>query len=173
MPRGGHNRKPTVLKLLSGAARPDRIKNEPRPRSLAPPCPRWLPPAAKRAWRDLAPRLERLGVLTEVDGPAFAMMVTHYALAAEAAKVLREEGLLVSDPEHKAADGSVPKRKHPALQILRDHSAAFRAYAAAFGLTPADRGRISVPAPDEPDEYEEFLRWGQSIRERGGKSSGR
>lgn len=159
MSKGGHNRKPTTLKVLQGTARPGRMKNEPRPRPVMPGSPpRWLPGEAKRRWHELAPKLERLGLLTEVDGPAFAMMLLHWSIARRAAEALRRDGLLAEDPDHKVADGQPAQRKHPLLQVLRDHSAAFKGYAAAFGLTPADRGRLDVAAGEpDIDEYEEFL----------------
>jgi P27 family predicted phage terminase small subunit len=40
-------------------------------------------------------------------------------------------------------------RKHPALQVLRDNSGAFRAYAAEFGMTPSSRSRVRADAPEE------------------------
>ncbi|MEW6572947.1 MAG: phage terminase small subunit P27 family [Bacillota bacterium] len=167
MPRGGHNRKPTKLKVLTGTARRDRtVKNEPKPQPIAPKPPSWLPRQAKRFWKEHAGRLERLGLLTEVDGPAFALCAVHYAVAAEAAKALKEQGILVPDPEHPA--GEEPAlRKHPLLSVLRDHSAAFRAYSQLFGLSPSDRGRLDLPqVENEVDQFEEFLRRGQELSER-------
>ncbi len=156
--KGGNNRLPTVVKQLRGTARVDRAAaGEPRPPVLRRPCPSWLPPEGKRLWRYLAPRLAGLGVLSEVDLPAFELMCVHYATAREAALQIGKDGVMVPDPAHRAEDGSVPMRKHPALQVLRDSSTAFRGYAATFGLTPVDRGRLSVPEEEPMDDFSRFL----------------
>jgi len=151
--RGGHNRKPTRLKVLEGTARADRLRNEPQPRPIRPKRPRWLPREARRFWDELAPKLEKLGVLCETDGPAFALCAVHYAIAVEAAKVLKDQGVIVADPEHPAGEKPAV-RKHPLLSVLRDHSAAFRAYSSLFGLSPADRGRLNISVEEDSNSLE-------------------
>ncbi len=72
MPRGGQNRKPSNLKLVQGTFRPDRASgDEPKPRPLVPDPPPGMDYYALRAWRRLAPILERLGLLTEADTEMF------------------------------------------------------------------------------------------------------
>lgn len=144
MARAGRKPKPTAVKELEGnpGGRPLNDQ-EPRP---APAdidhVPYKLLPKARRFWRDHASRLDALGLLTEVDLPAFQMMATHYAVAVQAAEVIRDDGILTED-EHGL------QRKHPALQVLRDHSAAFRTYAAEFGMTPSSRTRVRAEVPEE------------------------
>ena len=108
--------------------------------------PRGMHPVARRFWHDHAPKLERLGILTEVDGPAFAMMATHWAIAFDAARLIRDEGIV-------AVDENGAPRKHPMLQVLRDNSTAFRQYAAEFGLTPSARTRLDIQEPEANDGY--------------------
>lgn len=153
----GRKPKPTHLKVLSGnPGRRPLSESEPKPQPVAPPCPRWLPKDAKAKWKELAPELERLGLLTAVDGPAFAMTLLHYAIAVEAAKRINAEGITAVD------ERGLP-RKHPLHQVLRDHSTSFRAYLAEFGLSPSSRVRLALPGQeDEGDEYEEFRRRGQA-----------
>jgi P27 family predicted phage terminase small subunit len=153
----GRKPKPTHLKVLSGnPGRRPLPESEPKPQPVAPPCPDWLPEEARAKWDELAPELERLGLLTAVDGPAFAMTLLHYALAVEAAKRIDKEGITTVD------ERGLP-RKHPLHQVLRDHSTSFRAYLAEFGLSPSSRVRLALPGQeDEGDEYEEFRRRGQA-----------
>src|SRR2546421_647039 len=72
MPKGGHNAKPTGLKVLEGTYRRDRAKREPKPLPVAPACPSWLDATGRAKWRELKPQLDRLGLLTEIDGDALA-----------------------------------------------------------------------------------------------------
>lgn len=143
----GPKPKPTELKLLEGnpGKRPLNTQ-EPKPRPIPPKMPRGvLPKEGRRLWRELVPKLEKLGVVTEVDGPALVMLCLHYAFAVQAGRQLRQEGITIQDRD--------VRRKHPALQILRDHSAAWRQYAEQFGLTPSARSRLSIPEPEEADEF--------------------
>ncbi len=113
--------------------------------------PRSLKRGAKQFWGEYAEKLEQLGLLTEVDGPAMALMAAHYEMAWDAYRIIKKDGLQTVD-ENGAA------RKHPLLQVWRENSTAFRHYAAQFGLTPAARARLSMPEPTEEDDYEAFLR---------------
>lgn len=149
-------RKPTALKVLGGTNRRDRQKNEPKPRPVAPKKPGWLKGRAAKAWKEFSPELERLGLLTTVDGPSFAMLCVHFSLAAESYERIQAEGLLSID-EHGC------QRKNPMLQVLRDQSAAFKTYAAQFGLTPASRGTIDLPQKGEADEFEAYLKRGRAL----------
>lgn len=144
----GRKPTPTVLKVLAGNPGKRPIKPEPKPKPIAPKAPTWLPPEAKRRWKELAPELERLGLLTCVDGLAFAMMLTHYAMAVEAAKVLKADGVLTKDSKNRS-------RKHPMHQVFRDHSEAFRQYLSEFGLSPASRARLHLPEVE--DDAEDFF----------------
>lgn len=143
--------KPTALKRLAGnpgkRALPAR---EPEPERIIPAMPRGLPARARRFWRDHADKLERLGVLTAIDGPAFTMMAIHYDMAWQALEAIKKDGLTSVDE-----NGAV--RKHPLLQVLRENSAAFLRYAAQFGLTPSARSRLNIPEPPQVDDYEAFL----------------
>ena len=150
MPSGGQNRLPEALRRLRGTARRDRGAIPATGGLVRARCPGWLSPDAKKVWRYLAPRLG--GVLRETDLPALALMCAHYSAALAAARALERDGLLVKDPEHAGV-----LRKHPAAQLLRDASAAFRSYASTFGLTPLDRARLAQPEPEPKDPMAEFL----------------
>jgi len=148
----GRKPKPTALKELAGnpGKRPLN-KREPQTQIVRPPVPRGrLNAAGQRLWRYLVSKLADLGVLTETYTAALEMLCLHYGLAVEAGKMLRDEGLVVCGVK----GGLV---KHPAAQILKDSSTAFRMYAEQFGLTPGARSRIQVVMPEEPDELEQLL----------------
>ena len=93
------------------------------------------------------PLLKAMQVLTDVDLAAFELMSLHHTLAWSAASIVERDGLILLDKFGVA-------HKHPALQIMRDNSAHYRAYAAEFGMTPSARSRLEVLPPDEPSQLE-------------------
>lgn len=142
----GRKPKPTGMKVLAGNPGKRKLpKSEPKPKPVAPGPPAWLDKEAKELWKEFAPELERLGLLTLVDAPSFAMMLTHYIMAVKASRLIKRDGIMTKDENGLA-------RKHPAHQIMRDHATAFRGFAAEFGLTPSARARLSIAEPENDDE---------------------
>lgn len=151
MGKRGPAPKPTQLKKLAGNPGKRKLnEQEPQPERVVPAKPRGLAKGAQRFWDAHARKLEGLGIFTEVDGPAFAMMAIHYDIAWQAAHEIGKEGITAVD-ENGAA------RKHPSLQVLRDNSTLFLRYAAHFGLTPSARSNLKIPEPPAVDDYEVFL----------------
>lgn len=148
----GRKPKPTQLKRLAGnpGKRPLNA-HEAKPQVVHPAVPRGrLGAEGKKLWRYLAAKLDDLGLLTELDTTALEMMCIHYETAVQAQRLVRTQGLVVTG----ARGGLV---RHPAVQIVRDSSTAFRQYAEQFGLTPSARSRIELPMPEEMDELERLL----------------
>lgn len=135
--------KPTELKRLSGNPGHRHLNDdEPQPDRIAPAIPRGLMPLARKFWKAHGPALERMGLLTEIDGAAFTMLTIHYEIAWKAAQILKEDGLV-------SIDENGAERKHPLHQVLRDNSAMLLRYSREFGMTPSARSRIAVPDPDD------------------------
>lgn len=145
MPSGGHNRKPTALKILEGnpGKRP-LPSREPKPPPIAPKCPSWLPVDGKKLWRELAPQLERLGLLTQVDGPTFTVLCLAWANLREAAGDLKTRGALV--PGARSPGETV---RNPSAQHLNAAAQLVLAVAPRFGLDPQARSRIMAAASDD------------------------
>ena len=86
--------KPTKLKLLRGEKNKDRInENEPQPATGKLDCPKHLGEEAKRYWEGEAPKLQRLGLLTEIDIGPFELLCEAYGNWIEYKKLLKEGGL--------------------------------------------------------------------------------
>lgn len=131
----GRPAKPTRLKVLQGA-REDRInRDEPVPVASVVK-PERLSGVASDLWDELAPDLERKGVLTGWDVPAFAETCRWFGVYLSAMNRLEADGAIV--------EGSKGERKHPAFQVARDAWDKFAQMAGRFGLTPSERQRISV-----------------------------
>jgi len=146
MSRPGPKPKPIPIKKLAG--NPGKRSLEARralPAAGDPLAPKGhLPREGYELWNALAPRLIELGLFTELDRQTLEMMCLHYAYANKAERILRKEGLLASGSQGQDV-------KHPAHQMLLDHSRQFLRYAAEFGMTPSSRSKIEI-AEKEPDD---------------------
>ena len=157
--------KPTKLKLIEGnrGKRP-LPKGEPKPRPVSPGSP---PPdlntRAKKIWKEYAPKLERLGLLTEVDGGAFAALCQTMARLDEVRRELkRKDVTLVVEKYSVDKDGVahlVGTSQNPLAVMERQLAEQVRKWAAEFGLTPRGRSGLAVAGggADEDDEFKGLL----------------
>jgi P27 family predicted phage terminase small subunit len=125
-------------------------KREPQPIAKAPEPPAFLKGEALEEWRHLAPELERLGLLTAVDGAALAAYCQAYRRWIQAERRVNREGLVLNAKSRYA-------QAHPAMGIAQRSMQLMRAFMAEFGLTPASRSRISVAPPAAADPFEDYL----------------
>jgi phage terminase small subunit len=120
----GRPRKPTALKLLEGKRGHRALpKGEPQPTGEAR-APDWLSVAARKEWNRLAPMMEEMGCLTAADAEAFGELC---AARVRLRTIIRDEDRF-------------PTELWRSIQAME----------ARFGLTPADRARISVE-PKKPE----------------------
>jgi len=156
----GRKPKPTAKKVVEGNPGKRKLnKREPKPKMSADMQPATPPVGAGviykaaieaecKAFADrYLPQLQTLSIITDLDLAAFELMSVHYAMAWAAASIIERDGLLLVDKFGQA-------HKHPALQVMRDNSTAFRAYAAEFGMSPSARARIQTPLPDDMTQLE-------------------
>lgn len=151
---------PTPLKVLRGNPGKRAInKNEPKPKPVAPKPPSWLDQEAKKIWRKLAPKLESIGCLTEVDWPDFAALCSAIARFKVAQTVLKEKGLVMVIERYNK-EGEVVgeyEQQRPEVSIVHKNSELIAKLSAKFGLSPADRVSLSVQQETE-DDLMEFLK---------------
>lgn len=162
----GRKPKPTAVKKLEGNPGHRALpSNEPRYDAASDRAPTGMSEDARKLWHQIAHDVIGAGVLRSVDVPAFTLMAEHYALAMEAA---REIAAMVAaraagDAEKRLSplltvDSNGNERKTPLLQVFRDNAAAYRAFAAEFGLTPSSRARIHVQGDaDQPSLADELF----------------
>ena len=146
----GRKPKPKRLQLLQGRPGKRPPANEPKPPPIAPECPDWLADEAKEEWRRVAPKLERLGLLTEIDRTALAAYCQEYARWVEAEAVLAEVGMVIETEK-----GYLYQR--PELGIARKALQLIKSWCAEFGLTPSSRARMNLPEQSEEDGLEKLL----------------
>jgi P27 family predicted phage terminase small subunit len=143
---------PTALKVLRGnPGRRPLNRAEPRPRPVAPVMPRWLEPEAKAEWRRIVPKLSRVGLLTEVDGACLAGYCQAWArwLAAEA--LVTKVGQVIKAGSEKYTT----IKQNPAVVIALAERTSMLQFGARLGLSPSDRGRMSLREDD--DDADPFL----------------
>ena len=88
---------PTAIKKLSGnAGRRPMTVNEPMPPVGAPARPTWLKGEALKEWNRITPALDRLGMLTSVDG---AILIGHCVTYGEIVATVRVRSELRSAAE--------------------------------------------------------------------------
>ena len=131
----GRPPKPTALKLLQGNPGKRKLNaDEPMP-PLGADVPEYLKgdPVLVAEWNRQAPRLKRLGLLTEIDDGALAVLCV----------------LEVKFRDQVAAGASA--------SALSFTSKELRALWSRFGMTPADRARVKVEKPKPESKLERFV----------------
>jgi P27 family predicted phage terminase small subunit len=153
MARMGRPPKPTNLKLLEGNPGKRPIpKGEPKPMPISPQCPVWLYPEAKAMWSHLMPELERIGLMTIVDGRAFEAACQNYATWVRCEKYLKKNGYTILAPS------GYPVQR-PEVTVGQKALKAFQSFCTEFGMTPASRSRMDIKQRQvEEDPMDALLR---------------
>lgn len=157
MTRRGRPPKPTNLKVLEGnpGKRPLSV-NEPKPKPIPPKCPAWMAPEGKKLWKRLMPELERLGLMTIVDGAAFEAVCQNYATWVKCEKHLKKYGLTMKLYTKARDEYEIPR---PEVAIGQKALKSVHTFMTEFGLTPASRVKLGTkPGGEEEDPMEALLR---------------
>jgi len=151
----GRKPKPTNLKILEGNPGKRLLNlNEPRPELTKPHCPTWLRLEAKREWRRIAPQLEKIGLLSKLDRVALAGYCQTYAKWRQAEEFIEKHGFSLTIPK-KDEEGRVISmyiQQYPQVSIAKQCLDQIKAFCAEFGLTPAERSRLSIGEKDKKDD---------------------
>uniref|UniRef100_C5CJP3 Phage terminase, small subunit, P27 family n=1 Tax=Variovorax paradoxus (strain S110) TaxID=543728 RepID=C5CJP3_VARPS len=149
----GRPPKPTHLKVVSGNPGKRALnKREPKPKREVPSCPAYLSDVGKVAWGRLGVLLDRMGVLTEADGPALERLCDCYSEILECRELIKEHGRTYSTirgiGDERSPVEQVLMKANPAVAMLADADRRFKSYLVEFGLTPAARSKVNA-APDD------------------------
>lgn len=153
--------KPTQLKVLEGnpGKRP-LPENEPVPEQAEPEMPKDIDMKARRVWKRLAPLMVKHGLLTEVDGDAFAILCQCRSRLIEIHNFLKKENMsLVQEKTFVDSTGQEHKeyKTSPYVTMEKHYYQLFKMYATDFGLTPKGRVGLSVGNKRGKDELEGLL----------------
>ena len=154
--------KPPELKVLEGnrGGRAIDLTSMFRPEVGAPPMPRDLSRDGKKAWKRLVPELVRYNLLSKVDADSLEDLCETIGLI----KVLRRsinarQELLLSRNEDPAGavEARTPKGmriQSPTYQALNREREKLRSWLAEFGLTPAQRARVTTAIRAQADLFD-------------------
>ncbi len=135
----GPRPKPTHLKLLEGNPGGRRLPtNEPKPPPSRPRAPDGMSDRSRKVWNYLTPRLDDVGLLTQIDRYTLRAGCDVVAKYEEAIEMLDRTGLLI-----KGARSGEPVR-NPLAIVHHQSWAEMVQFSAMFGLSPADRSRLAV-----------------------------
>ena len=141
-------RTPSGLKRIAGTWRADRHRREPQPKLGAPRPSRALPAEVAREYRKVLRRLAPCRVLADTDALGIELLALALAEVWRHEAVLREKGYTY---ETTTAQGSTLIRPRAEVALLADAYRRAVALMVRFGLTPADRGRLTAEDPPERD----------------------
>lgn len=142
---------PTALKLIKGNPGQRALNDaEPVPPAIPVGKPDWLSPMASAEWDRVAPQLEKMRILSDVDVMPLAAYCEAVGRFIEASRILETQGALVLGYR-----GSLVK--NPAAQIVKDALADMKALAQEFGMTPSSRSRVKVPDAGASDDLDGLL----------------
>ena len=136
----GRHKEPTELKLLRGnpGKRPIN-ENEIKPAPIADPCPKWFDRYAKQVWNEMAPKMEKYGLLTDIDTLDFHNLCISAGLVRKAYAEMKKLKVLT---------GTTPsgyKQQIPQVGIINTAIKNVTALSAKFGLSPSDRAGLADP----------------------------
>ncbi len=159
----GRPPKPYNLQLIEGRRISKKKQHSPKPKKELPICPSWLSDKAKAEWRYIVPELDRLGLLTKIDRAALVTYCESFAQYRTAMEWIQKNGthypLWERDTKTKEivrdAEGKPILRymqQVPQVGIANKAFQNIKSCCMMFGLSPSDRGRISIPGKEEEED---------------------
>ena len=141
---------PTALKVLRGNPGKRALnRREPKPAPVPPKCPGWLDKVARQEWRRVVPVLDRLGLVTQADLQALAGYCQSWARWRQAEAEIAEGGLIVDEDRGKYSI----RKANPAVAIAQKERQLMLAFGTRLGLSPSDRGRMTLPELADDDDW--------------------
>jgi P27 family predicted phage terminase small subunit len=136
----GRHKKPTELKVLAGnpGKRPINI-DEVKPAPVSDTCPEWLDNYSKEVWQTYVPRLEKNGLLTEVDYLNFTDLCIQAGMLRKAYEDLQKKRTLVMKTE------SGYQQQRPEIGIISSCIKNITSISAKFGMSASDRAGLVNP----------------------------
>jgi phage terminase small subunit len=150
-------RTPRHVKIMRGTLRPGREPAEPAtPQAGKARPPKWLPPAERAAFRQLAVEIERTGVPSRSFAHVLATAACAWVQLERYSAVLSEKGDVY---ETSTTTGALKIMPRPEVHLRNAALRLLRGYLGDLGLTPLSIGRVdrkAVPPAESPLEEQLF-----------------
>jgi len=152
----GRKRKPAALKKLEGTFRPDRAKDNLEVPAGLPTKPAWADtdPVASALYDQVATHCYKMGVGTDADGLAFALLADQLSIYLRCRAEVAADGPLI---DVEMASGVIQRKTHPGLAQMNSSYGQIVKMMTEFGLTAAARTKVDANAPIEVDSFDAFL----------------
>lgn len=170
MGRRGPPKKPTLLKRLTGNPGQYPLpQNEPDPRRGTPDMPDWLSDSARQIWFQLCGELDRLGLLTPLDGQTIAIWCDVWARWKSARDFIEEHGetyAVRAKPRAGQKIGDIKSIvRYPQANAYRQLTIILTRFQDRFGLSPSARASIgSANMAPTKDEYDRLMEESPAMR---------
>lgn len=105
---------------------------------------------ALEEWNRVLPEIDKLGIVSHVDGPMLAVYCKTWARWCRLDERLSAEGEIL-----KGRDGLA--KKNPVWQLWRESAALLQNYAKDLGLSPGARLRLSMPEQEKDGDSEDIF----------------
>lgn len=146
---------PTAIHELNGFPGKRKLnRHEPKPRRSIPLPPSHLSDPVKEAWKKLAVKLHRMGVLTEADAWALEELAETYVEVKDLRQKISLEGRTVKVVTTK---GEERQLTNPLVTQLGDAAKRFRMMMVEFGLTPSSRAKVHVTEQEDKDPADRYF----------------
>ena len=142
----------SYMRMLEGGAGHRPVKDNPEPpqRDRLPAPPRGLGTWGSRMWRLYGKQLQDLGVLTQLDEPAFFTLCETYERYMFSKREYGKLGAVV-----QTTNGNLIQNPH--LGIMSTAIKQMTGLFALFGMTPTDRARLDIPDQATKQSHEWFF----------------
>ena len=158
MGRGGPAPPPDPKGRRGGAGRADRTKSEPQAEAPSATPPEWVSEEAKACWAEIAPQLERMGVLKRIDENALARYCQLWGRWKAAELFIARHG---ETYPIKDGQGNVKYiQQLPQVAIASKLAQQLTRLEQEFGMTPSARTRIEVDMPPVVTDKSRFFETG-------------
>jgi P27 family predicted phage terminase small subunit len=147
----GRRPTPTAYKITRGIpGRRPLPENEPKPEIGLPNIPEFLNEIALKIWMEEGPGLIKAGLLSKIDGTAFAA----YCMSKSEWIIMINFVAEVEKPgERKLVKGTLIKRRDDAERRMHR-------WAVELGITPSSRSRVkAMPLAEPESEGTDYLAW--------------
>lgn len=137
-----------TLKLQSRGSWRGRVRqDEIKPSTEISGCPEWLDDEAKKKWFELMPKLQSLGLLTNLDIDALARYCDTWSWWRKCRIFIEKNG----ETFKTSGSSGDYHNQYPHVAIIHKLAAELDKLEKSFGLTPADRVGLKAGSPKEED----------------------